>query len=556
MNPDPDIILLLQIWNDPDASEESRSRLLHRLESDDAFRSKAAEQLAMIAALRAAQAPEPRWLELHDLMDGGSPDPLSGARTFEDSVMAKIQPTPSTRKPQQWTWLAIAALAALAIGSNWWFGALGTRMDQPVNPLTSAAPSQHPIASVIELKIPEGSPVPPGLSNGSILEPGPLELVKGTITIQTIHGVTVSMRAPLRANLVSMNEIEVTEGNLLARIPQDCMDFRMHGPSLQVQDLGAEAIVSGGLKGSQPVRVFEARTDLAAATPGSQHSINSPPSNSPAKEKPAPDLVEDDGSSGRSLLAIGDYPQRVLALRPSGYWRFSQMISGKTLSELPEVPPMEVVGDATLTAQASDNWAGELFGNDRIGAFRPHFRPDMMANDFTITFWVQARSQRSGALISATRSDDREKAFFFLLLASPDRIGTDAGLRLQLGLNHAEDTDKPNYFTCSELMKPGDWHHIAAVRERLILRLYLDGKEIGSGPSPEGKPAFTRMLLGRLNAVSTKSGTKARAFDGCIDELAMFERALDGNDISSLAKTARNQPAGAKKPATPDKSRQ
>lgn len=547
MNPDPDIILLLQTWNDPDATEEARTRLLQRLDADETFRAEVAEQLAMIAALRSAQAPEPRWLELNDLLGGDEPDRVSGDDSFADSVMERIGSSPTSRQRTQWMWLAIAAALTLALGLQWWFGAHGGKPDSMRTLSSPTVPELMPVASVVELVIPAGTPAPSGLANGKILAAGPLELKNGSLSIQTVRGVTVSMKAPFRARLVSETEIEVIEGNLLAKIPQGCEDFRMHGPSLQIQDLGAEVVSVRGTVGTRAVRVFEGRTDTKTAVPSPTQSNMPPLVEQSGHPKQAPlsegsDDVAADKEPQHSLLVIGDYPQQVHSLKPSCYWRFQQMSSGKTPSDLPEVPPMEVIGEATLANQGPDNSAGTLSGADDVEAFRPHFRPDLLSNDFTITFWVQPHSLQNGALLSANRNDDREKEYSFLLLAVADpRAGSDAGLRLQMGLDRLQDSERPRPLAGKLSMKPGKWHHVAAVRDRDILRLYLDGREIGVGRATEGKPAFTRMVVGRLNVDPSKSAAEARAFSGCIDELAVFERALKAHDISNLAEAAHEQ---------------
>ena len=553
MNPDPDLILLLQIWNDPDATEESRAQILRRLNADAAFRAEAAEQLAIIAALRAAQAPEPRWLELHDLLGGRGPERGSDEDSFEDSVMASIGSAPIARQRIQWMWPAIAALLILTLGTIWWMGVFGENPHSGKSLSSANSAGGIPVASVIELVVPAGASAPPGLANGRILAAGPLELKSGSLSIQTVRGVTISMKAPLRARLVSENEIEVFEGNLLARIPQGCEDFRMHGPSFQIQDLGSEAVAARGSLGTNAVRVFEGRTDLNAAEPSRAHS-NGPLAETSGDPKPTPDSerannVSADEPSQFSQLVIGDYPQQVRSLKPSCFWRFQQMNSGKSSSDRPEVPPMEVIGEATLANQAAGNSAGALSGGDRVDAFRPYFRPDMLSNDFTILLWAQAHSSKDAVLLSATRNDDRAKDYSFLLLATADpRAGADGGLRLQMGLDRLQDPASSMPLIGSQLMKPGKWHHIAAVRDRDMLRLYLDGHEIGHGRAPEGRPAFTRMLVGRLNTLPSKSGTEARAFDGCVDELAVFERALSPAQISNLAKGAHEQASGSSSP--------
>ena len=123
MKPDPDIILFLEVWQDEFASPETRDRLLRRMETDAAFVSEVAEQIAMLGALRASQFPEPRWLELRDLLEAEAPaSPTEDS--FEAAVMKQIVRRPGFGARIIRLLPALAAVIVLTLlGLGWmWFG--------------------------------------------------------------------------------------------------------------------------------------------------------------------------------------------------------------------------------------------------------------------------------------------------------------------------------------------------------------------------------------------------------------------------------------------------
>ena len=75
----------------------------------------------------------------------------------------------------------------------------------------------------------------------------------------------------------------------------------------------------------------------------------------------------------------------------------------------------------------------------------------------------------------------------------------------------------------------GNWHHIAGTYDGATQRLYFDGKEVASKAvamtlSSAAPPAF---VIGNLNLGSTYS----EAFDGRIDEVAVWDGALSADEV-------------------------
>ncbi|MEM7344038.1 MAG: LamG domain-containing protein, partial [Chloroflexota bacterium] len=75
-----------------------------------------------------------------------------------------------------------------------------------------------------------------------------------------------------------------------------------------------------------------------------------------------------------------------------------------------------------------------------------------------------------------------------------------------------------NALTSSEIISPNRWHHVAVIYDGLDLHLYLDGQLVGS------EPRTMESSTGEMRIGVSRSGNKP--FNGRIDELAIFDRAL------------------------------
>ena len=114
---DPDFLDLLAAWHENKTlSPTRRKQLLERLEQDADLRLELAGEIEMAGLTRAAQAGEPRWLELEDRIGAKtetSPD-------FEAEVMKRLQEnSPENQRKNILTfpnlaWLGIAAALVFA----------------------------------------------------------------------------------------------------------------------------------------------------------------------------------------------------------------------------------------------------------------------------------------------------------------------------------------------------------------------------------------------------------------------------------------------------------
>jgi hypothetical protein len=89
------------------------------------------------------------------------------------------------------------------------------------------------------------------------------------------------------------------------------------------------------------------------------------------------------------------------------------------------------------------------------------------------------------------------------------------------------------------LRAPGGWTHVAAVRDLAGTSLYVDGVLAGHNTQTKPLPlggAGTPLLIGAQINGPEESGRAQDLFRGALDELAIYDRPLSGEEIRALAR--------------------
>ena len=157
----------------------------------------------------------------------------------------------------------------------------------------------------------------------------------------------------------------------------------------------------------------------------------------------------------------------------------------------------------------------QLEGNHRIAATGP--MPGRFDNGIGFSAWVMPSDL--GGFRDIFRKEDGDRRLLFSF--------QNDGRVLSLGLNIG------GYVECDAPIQPGEvmdgqWHHCAATFDGQVMRVYLDGRKIGElerkGIIAYGgdAPACIGSLNGREN------------FQGRLDDLRIYDRALDAEEIAAL----------------------
>ena len=206
-----------------------------------------------------------------------------------------------------------------------------------------------------------------------------------------------------------------------------------------------------------------------------------------------------------------------------GYWAFDEG-SGTVASDSAGTQDGAIVG-ATWT---SGQIAGALSfdGKDDhvdLGGL------DVTGSAMTLTAWFRADAFKTPACGSSdcriiSKADGSGEGDHHWMLSPISKSGA---VRLRFRLRTGGKTD--TLIASSGNLSTGTWHHAAAVYDGSAMRLYLDGVEVGS--RSKSGPLDTN---GAVGAWIGGNPDGSRYWDGAIDDVRIYDRALSASEIAAL----------------------
>jgi len=147
---------------------------------------------------------------------------------------------------------------------------------------------------------------------------------------------------------------------------------------------------------------------------------------------------------------------------------------------------------------------------------------------FSITGWIQTKAA-VGTIVSQRNSKD----------GGPDiEISLNNGKLSALVREDGGEFGEPAILTGAPV-HDGIWHHFALSRQvDGVVELFIDGKTQGKNSSPQSAGAITtnlRSVAREQYWLTIKQGPGWAHWNGCIDELAIFSRAVSEAEIHRLA---------------------
>jgi hypothetical protein len=263
------------------------------------------------------------------------------------------------------------------------------------------------------------------------------------------------------------------------------------------------------------------------------------------------DQVAGDARAPRTPPPLGAYAAAVLASKPAVYWRLGEMNGPHALDAAAGKPL------GTFETQIAYYMPGpraDAFGGFEPDNHAPHFvgqrmkaRLDGLDNTYTIEMWfynsmpIDARAV-TGYLFSCGPVDTSDASGEHLAIGgtdvAPGKLIFHTGDRLDQALTGTTDVPLRNW-------EPREsWHHVALVRNDNQVAVYLDGNpqpEISGQLEPTVRPGARQVLLaGRPDNLAN--------FEGRIDEVAVYPRALPAEEIGKHYRAATNRAGPAVRP--------
>jgi hypothetical protein len=446
-----------------------------------------------------------------------------GRFAFPVPALSRVRPAPAFARAR-WLPFAIAACLALAATLLW----PGLR--------DASAPGGPAIAKVTNASgaVLHASKRPVSAAVGTGLSSGMLSLDAGLLEFTYANGVVILIEAPARFELRNPTALWLGEGDLSARVPDGAQGFTVETASARIVDLGTEFGVSAKSTGSE-VHVFKG--EVLVSNPAEPHALRLTENRASRIDSLTHTPVGIDYAPQRYIRSfeerVSPFALLVRKFDPVAYYRMRITPDATLLLDVSErrLNGVIVPGSRRTTSSSGKIGAGLRLGGPAKRSFaRVREFPKAPAAALTVCAWVRADSRPRWASIAKHWAKEQGGQFHFGLWHDEGSLEVqvqDAGGR-EVGVRDAAP------------LPLGEWQFVAFTVDGALLRLFRNGREVASAPCAGLSPAAPDVLgIGvKLDGSLAPDRHTPGFWDGVIDELAIFHRALSPEQIRALYESA------------------
>ena len=149
---------------------------------------------------------------------------------------------------------------------------------------------------------------------------------------------------------------------------------------------------------------------------------------------------------------------------------------------------------------------------------------DVTGSAISLAAWIKADDFGTYDARIISKANGVNDADHWWMLST---IGDGSGLRFRLKTNGTTHT----LISSNGVIAAGQWRHVAAVYDGSAMRLYRDGIEVAS-MSKTGPLSTSAAVLAAIG--NNPAGVGERPFDGRIDDVRIYNTALDTADLAAL----------------------
>lgn len=437
-----------------------------------------------------------------------------------------------------WTIALAASLALLAAG--WW----GVRQFQPTEQRLTTSKAVAMLNRIADAQWYSGAEIP---RLGAPLEPGRLRLEGGLAEVIFYSGARLVLEGPAEIQLISQNNARCGHGRIVAEVPEQACGFQIETPQTIVTDMGT----SFGLDVKDQlteVHVFKGHLKLAARAAAPEQILQEG-SGARMESAHAPRLIAANLASFASLFDL-EARSAAADARRHNQWRtdckhlerdpslvahfdFENVApSGWQLRNLGKTPPelsnATIVGCQWTEGRWPEKRALEFQSvSDRVRLAVPG---EFQA--LTLTAWVCVKGL-DRKINSLFMSDGFEAGTIHWVIRRDGALGITV-----IGRNPVDHQimASPPAVT---LDKFGTWLHLAVTLDSATKRVihYVNGLPVNEKTLKIAPPfRIGPAELGNWNAKGFPKNDPfmIRNFSGAMDELCVFNRALDASEIHAL----------------------
>lgn len=431
-----------------------------------------------------------------------------------------------------WAAAAIAAGLALALATPLWKP--GAAEPPPYRGQVVAVLQRQLGAEFVYGPSGERQPV-----SGVFMPQGFYELSRGVIELQSTSGVLLTLEGPAAFTLLDGQGIRMTRGRVAAHVPPQATGFRVEIPNGTVIDLGTDFAVEAVQGEKSEVHVFKGEVKINLT--GSK-AAGALPLHLTTGEAARIDYLTGmpsgiDLDEQRFLRALDPaprrYTERILQMGPAVYYPMEPTDNGARLKDFARGRADAVInfGNAKepVWAPGKVGLALALGGPAQQTYASAASYCQTEGDELTVAAWVRASSRPRWASIAKNWAGaENWGQFHFGLYRDSGELEA-----------HIQDSSRREITVKDRVPLPLNvWHHVAFVADGQTLRLYRNGNQIDAAPYQRlvRDPRIKALAIGtKLNlAGDAPEERDFNMWDGRLDELAIFNRALSADEVGQL----------------------
>jgi len=367
------------------------------------------------------------------------------------------------------------------------------------------------------------------------LTAGEYQLQQGLLHLQFDGGVMVYVEAPARFDAVSGKRLVLHSGRLSANVPPEGIGFTVETPEAEVVDFGTEFSVEVQNATSE-VHVFNGLVRVQPRTGENETAmaVDLRTSQAVRIDKFSPEPVGISLATDRFIRNFDEpkrnYARTVKQLSPVAFYRMGIRDKGLA-AEPPQHTGIVLTGDGVRPPHASGVFKGgsmRVRANSTGRGGRVDAPPQLDTGNFSLVVFVYLEQAAPGAAVATNILGD-DGSF---------RLSLDESGRMRATVRNRDG--ELQSVVSDEVMQLATWRHVVMTADGETLRISENGNLSVSTPC--------EMIAGS-ESETIWFGTMSEGrglWNGRIDELAMFDKALSDQDVADLYQAAVEEMARTK----------
>lgn len=441
-------------------------------------------------------------------------------------------------------WIAARSLSAwlllaIAIGGT----ALVTyvhREGEDISPKMPRVAQAAPWVATLDLAVDaQWDGPPPTTPNPLFLAGSELRLKKGLAKLSFSCGAIMLLEGPAVLQFESDLVVVLHSGKMSAEVPEQAIGFTVRTPRANIVDLGTAFGASVDEHGRTEVQVFKGKVDTEVRDPSGQSSRFVQLSEGESLNI---------GDAKEAVVALSTNPKafpRLPALSPAELWNQWQMNRNRLLSDKDLVaywsfdekdardlssnhndasPMNSPVYSSEVPAILGGGFCLDVSAGPKFLQV-PHSQSLNINDELTVAFWVRGGNQQQDWARIISKAGMMNSSGWVIHRAC-DMNQVRAVVGNQTHRNQSVADVKGVY--------DKQWHHLVFVLNRGSWQTYLDGAfhSHGTYNHNEGLANKSELIIGAAGQDQMMVGSLD--FEGQIDELCIFRRALSADEVRRI----------------------